>query len=123
MNNCRADPRVRPYGVRPGQARMGQAGNLPVRRIEMIYKKAENIVARKIVDELLLVPVQGKLANMERVFTLNEVGEFIWDNLDGNTDTDGLVEKIVNEYDVDIDKARQDCEELLKEMLDAGVIA
>ncbi len=89
----------------------------------MMYKKAENIVARKIADELLLVPIQGKLANMERVFTLNEVGEFIWDNLDGNADADSLAEKIVDEYDVDIDTAKRDCAELLEKMLNAGVIA
>ena len=88
-----------------------------------VLKKADNIVARKVADELLLVPVQGKLANMERVFTLNEVGEFIWNELDNSSDPKILAEKIVKEYDVDIETARQDCDELLAEMLNAGVIA
>ena len=88
-----------------------------------IYKKADNIVARKVADELLLVPVQGKLANMERVFTLNEVGESVWNELDGNNDIEAIAAKIVDEYDIDIDVATADCNELLAEMLDAGVIA
>ena len=88
-----------------------------------IYKKADNIVARKVVDELLLVPVQGKLANMERVFTLNEVGEFIWNELDGVCDVAVIAGKVAEVYDIDIDTAKTDCKELLAEMLAAGVIA
>ena len=88
-----------------------------------IFKKSENIVARKVADELLLVPIHGKLANMERVFTLNEVGEFIWGELDAGGDAAAIAEKIVREYDVTIDVATADCNELLAEMLDAGVIA
>ncbi len=87
-----------------------------------IYKKAENIVARKIADELLLVPIQGKLANMECVFTLNEVGEVVWDTLDGKSDIAIIAEKIADIYDIDIDIAKADCNELLAEMLSASVI-
>jgi hypothetical protein len=88
-----------------------------------IFKKAESIVARKIADELLLVPIQGKLANMERVFTLNEVGEFIWNELDGNSNITAIAKKIADEYDIDIERAEADCNELLEKMLNAGVIA
>ena len=88
-----------------------------------VLKKADNIVARKVADEMLLVPIQGKLANMERVFTLNEVGEFIWNELDGICDVAAIAEKIADVYDVNIDIATADCNELLAEMLSASVIA
>lgn len=48
-----------------------------------IYAKNSNIVARKIVGEMVLVPISQKVGDLASIYTLNEVGACIWELVDG----------------------------------------
>jgi len=48
---------------------------------EKRYQRHEDFIFRKIVEEMILVPVKQNVAEMEAVFTLNEVGAFLWEQL------------------------------------------
>ena len=50
--------------------------------LERIFQPNKDIVARRILDEMILVPIRGKHADMQRVLALNELGEFIWEQMD-----------------------------------------
>ena len=87
-----------------------------------IYKQEENIVTREIVGETILVPIRGKLADMQRIFTLNEVGAYIWSSLDGERSLGDICEGLQSEFDVGSDQARSDVVDFISELLGADLI-
>lgn len=88
-----------------------------------LYKRKDNIVVREIVGETLLIPISGELADMERLFTFNSAGLFIWEMLDGGTALTTILDRMVEEYEVDRQTAQQDLEELAGDLLAAGLIS
>ena len=89
---------------------------------DSVFKQKENIVTRTIAGETLLVPISGELANMERIFTLNEVGASIWGFLDGNTSLEEVLGKIVHAYDVEKSEAWEDMELLVANLARDGLV-
>jgi hypothetical protein len=90
--------------------------------IEKIYRKKDEIVARKIADETILVPIRGKLADMQRIFSLNPVAEFIWAQLEQETPVDKILSLMINEFDVEEKKAEEDLFELINDLLSENLI-
>ncbi len=83
----------------------------------MKYKQKENIVTRKVAGEVLLVPVKGKLADMQQLFSLNETAEVIWQCLKNEQTEDDLVRKVMDTFNVEESTAKADVRELLERML------
>ena len=86
------------------------------------YEKNPDYVFRKIVDELILVPIRQNVADMDCIYTLNPVGAFIWGKLDGRATLADLQAAIVNEYDTDAQTAAADLQEFVQELEAAGAI-
>ena len=55
-----------------------------------IYKKNGDIVTRRIAGDLFLIPIRGKIAEMQRIFVLNPVGECIWQEIDSQKSLDEI---------------------------------
>jgi hypothetical protein len=87
-----------------------------------IYKQEEYIITREIVGETILVPIRGKLADMQRIFTLNEVGAYIWSSLDGEKSLGHICEGLQSEFDVGSDQAKRDMVDFVSELLEADLI-
>ena len=47
------------------------------------YLQSEDVVAREIAGEMLLVPIRNNLGDLESIYTLNETGAFLWSRMDG----------------------------------------
>jgi hypothetical protein len=45
---------------------------------ERVFRKREEVVSREIAGETILVPIRGKLVDMERIFSVNPVGAHVW---------------------------------------------
>ena len=89
---------------------------------EKVYRKNPDVVARKIAGELLLVPVKGKIADMKRIFTLNPVGELIWQEMDANKNLHDIRGLVMSDFNVTIETAMTDIEEFITELLQANLI-
>jgi hypothetical protein len=87
-----------------------------------VFKKNESIVSRKIADEMLLVPVRGELADMQKIFSLNPVAEHVWECLDGTLDFKDICNKIVDSFDVEQKQAETDVFEFIDDLLAADLI-
>jgi len=83
---------------------------------DTVFTKDENIVARKIAGEMLLVPIRGNLADMQRIFALNPVGEFIWNHLDGKKTVKSIRDTLLEEFDVEQAEAETDITEFIDEL-------
>jgi hypothetical protein len=82
----------------------------------MAFRQARDVVRRRIADEVFLVPVRGRLAEIKRMFVLNPVGECIWDHLDGTRSRDEIVAAVLERFDVDKLQAASDVDEFLAEL-------
>ena len=87
-----------------------------------IFRKKPDIVTRAVVDECLLIPIKGKLADMRKIFALTPVSEFIWEELDGETPLDMILDRIVSDLDVEEDQARGDLVEFVGALIDAELV-
>ena len=87
-----------------------------------IYRKNPDVVARSIAGELLLVPIRGKVADMKWIFSLNPVGELIWQELDAEKSIDDIRDRVVSEFDVTREAAMSDIEDFISELLQANLI-
>jgi len=87
-----------------------------------VYRKNEDIVTRKIAGELFVVPVRGKLADMQRIFVLNTVGEYIWQQIDEQKSLEDIRKGVIDRFDVGEDTADSDIREFISGLLDEGLI-
>ena len=81
--------------------------------MEKIYAKTEDIVSRKIADEVILVPIKSNVGDLDNIYTLNSVGGRIWELIDGKRDLPDFKNSIVEEFDVSAEKAEKDVREFL----------
>jgi hypothetical protein len=75
-----------------------------------------NFVARAVNNELVLVPLKNQVADMTALFNLNEVGQFIWNQLSEDDTIDTLTAKICDEYEVDANIAKEDLTNFLEDL-------
>ena len=86
------------------------------------FKKAGEIVSRPIAGETILVPVSGRLADMQRIFALNPAAEFIWKRLDGEKDLSAIRNEILEHFEVGEEQAERDIKEFISELLKEKLI-
>ncbi len=84
-------------------------------------RRVEEVVQRELAGETFLVPVRGRLADLQELFVLNAVGSWLWSRLDGTNEIDGLARSVAAEFEVDEEQARQDTETFLGELEQAGL--
>ena len=85
------------------------------------YCRREGIVGREIAGESFLIPVCGTPVDMENIFALNPVGEFIWRRLDGERTLEKIVGEIAAEFEVSRAQAGADAGDFVAELLRNGL--
>ena len=90
--------------------------------LKNVISRAGNIVSRKTGTEYVLIPVTNNIADMNSVFTMNETGAFIWEEIDGKRSVGDLVKLLMEEYEVDYETAAADVSVLIDQMKDYLVI-
>jgi len=87
-----------------------------------VFVRDQDVVSRKIAGEMFLVPVKGKLAHMEQIFTLTAVAEFIWDRLDGQKSLHDIMNDVIARFEVEEKQAKTDIREFVMELMGVGLI-
>jgi hypothetical protein len=65
-----------------------------------VYKPSDDVVAREIEGEIIIVPLVAGIGDMEdELFTLNDTGKAIWDKLDGQRSLADVVAALEIEYE------------------------
>jgi hypothetical protein len=82
--------------------------NNPVR-----YLRNPGFIFRKVVDEMILVPIHQKVDEMDSIYTLNDVGAFIWENLREPRSFTDLESALKEAYDAPEDQISADLEQFL----------
>ena len=86
-------------------------------KLETILEVSDDIVAREIEGELIIIPLVAGIGDLEdELFTLNETGKAIWKQIDGRTSLETIVTHLADEYAADQDVIRHDVLGLVTEL-------
>ncbi len=86
-------------------------------------KIKDGYLLREVAGSNIVVPIGEGAMDFSGVITLNDVGAFIWKNMEEDITKDELVRKILAEYDVDEETAKKDVEEYVSSLKGADLIA
>ncbi len=84
--------------------------------IDRIYKKNESFVFRKIEAETLLVPIKDNVGDMGSIYNLNDVGAFVWEQIDGVKSLQDIKNRLLEEYEVSSREAEDDLLEYIAQL-------
>jgi hypothetical protein len=91
--------------------------------IKSVYKLSEEVVARDIQGELIIIPITSGVGNLEdEIFTLNETGRAIWDEMDGKKSIKDVVDELVQKFDGPREQVEKDVLGLNGELLKRKMI-
>ena len=87
-----------------------------------LFIRNPDFVFRRIIDETILVPVHRNLAEMDCIYTLNELGALLWEKLSVPTSRTKLCQVILDTYDTNEEAASADLEAFLDELQAIGAL-
>ena len=70
---------------------------------ERVFERSPDIVARTIEDEEILVPIVKSGDEVDSIYTLNDVGRFVWGLIDGRRPVREIVGAVRDEFEGDGD--------------------
>ena len=86
--------------------------------LSKIYVPSEDVVAREIEGEIIIVPLSSGIGDIEdELFTLNETGKTIWDTLDGKRSLKKVVEELSKEFEAPAEEIEKDVIGLVDELV------
>jgi hypothetical protein len=84
--------------------------------LNSILSHSTSVVTRKTGNEYVLVPVADNIADMNSVYTINETGAFIWEQIDGEKTIGEIIDLLTKQYEIDKDTASADVFEFIGNM-------
>jgi len=90
--------------------------------LKSVLSHSPSVVTRKTGNEYILVPVANNIADMTSVYTLNETGAFIWDQIDGKRDVEEIIIALTGEYEIDFETAGEDVFAFIENMCNYLII-
>ena len=82
----------------------------------------KDFILRNIAGESILVATGSATQDFNGMITLNEVATFILENIDECEREEVLVEKVLEEFDIDEETARSDVREFLNQAIKFGIV-
>ena len=84
--------------------------------LKSILSHSSSIVTRKTGNEYVLVPITNNIADMNSVYTLNETGAFIWEQIDGKRSVEEIIVALTTVYDINKQNAESDVYSFIENM-------
>ena len=92
-------------------------------RLDGVYAPSDDIVAREIEGELIIVPLVSGIGDMEdELYTMNETGKIIWDKLNGKQSLKEIVRRLSPKYESTESEIEKDVIGLVNELLKRKLI-
>jgi methyltransferase-like protein len=90
--------------------------------LEQCFQRNKNFVFRQIENETILVPIRNNVGDMDCLYNLNEVGAFIWQQIDGRKSLFDIKKMVVSEFDVSDVTAETDLSEFIADLKDISAV-
>ena len=85
-------------------------------------KTNSEYMLREIAGEAVLIPTGSASQQLNGMIRLTDTAAFIWKQVDTASDLEEIVEKILQEFDVDEEIARRDVYGFLRELYIRGIV-
>ncbi len=82
----------------------------------------KEMIHRQLAGDNILVPGGSAVLDLNGLFVMTETGAFIWSVLPHAETEDEIVDKMLEEYDVDRETAQEDVKEFLGRLREYGII-
>lgn len=90
---------------------------------EAKYVPSEDVVARMIEDELIIVPLVAGIGDTDdELYTLNETGKAIWSRLDGKKSLRAVIDELATEFTAPAGEIEKDVLGLVGELTRRKII-
>jgi hypothetical protein len=87
-----------------------------------VLRRSDRFVSRSIGGETFVVPVRAGVADLEAIFTMNEIGTAIWTRIDGQNSVDDLARALAAEFDVTDAEAAADVAAFVELLASKGLV-
>lgn len=85
-------------------------------------KIKDGFLLREVAGSFIVVPLGAAAVDFGGMMTLNPVGAFVWRALETETDEEEIVEKILEEYEIDRETAARDVHVYVEKLRAAGLL-
>lgn len=91
--------------------------------LEGVYAPSDDIVAREIEGEIVIVPLVSGIGDMDdELYTLNETGKAIWDKLDGSRSLAAVAAELGGDFEAGEGDIEADVRGLVAELVRRGML-
>jgi hypothetical protein len=87
-----------------------------------MFCRDEDVVQRRIGNDVVLVPITHQFGDLENIFALNDTAAYIWQQIDGQRSFAEIYRLVASQYDIAEDVARSDVADYLRELELSGLI-
>jgi len=85
-------------------------------------KTKNGFVLHEVCGENVVIAEGIENIDFNNIISMNETAAYIWQKVQGQEFTvDTMVEALMEEYEVDAETAKADCEQLAKNWIEAGI--
>jgi uncharacterized protein YpiB (UPF0302 family) len=81
-----------------------------------VFQLKSDFASQKVGTEIVLVPLKNNIAQMNKLYTLNEVACFIWENISENSTKEDIIQKITDSFDTNNKDAATDLDQFLEDL-------
>lgn len=94
-----------------------------IARLDGVYSSSEDIVAREIEGELIIVPLASGIGDLEdELYTMNETGRIIWEQLNGKQSLNEIIHRLSLSYEISESEMEKDVLGIVSELLKRKLI-
>ncbi len=86
------------------------------------FARKGEFVTRTITGEVVIVPVRGRIGDLDAIYHFNDVGAFIWSLFDGKTSVHDIAQAVCEEFDGALEDSERDTLEFVSALQSAGII-
>ncbi len=91
--------------------------------MDTVCAPSEDVVAREIEGEIIIVPLVAGIGDAEdELYTLNETGQAIWQQLDGEKSLGQIIQVLQQEYAVPSEELESDVLGFAEELTRRGIL-
>jgi len=90
---------------------------------EKCYCVSENVIAKEIEGELVIVPMIADVGNLDaEMYSLNSTGIAVWKQLNGEKDLEHVITALSEEFGTTYDQIKDDVVEIVEQLLNKGLV-
>lgn len=82
----------------------------------------EGYELNNIIGEWAVVPIGGRMTDVNGILTLSESGAFLWNKLKTGSDIEKLVSSLLAEYKIDRSTAEEDVRQFIADLNKLGLL-